>query len=97
MITQEEREKLKEEIKQELIEEQRKQENSICSISEIAKKYHKQMYEKFGTTGTIEGAIRTVAVYVCGERYIKRVKPDKWKKCLEYAEQLYKDILEIEE
>lgn len=93
MITQEEREKLKAEIKQELIDEQRQSQTSMLSVGEIAKKYHKQVYEKFGLTGTIDSAIRTVAVYACGERYIKRVKTENWQKCLEYAEKLYKDIL----
>lgn len=93
MITEEEREKLKEEIKREIIEEQRREEKSICSISEISRKYHKQIYNKFGSTGTIESAIRTVAVYVCGERYIKRITSENWQKCLDYAERLYRDVL----
>lgn len=94
MITEEEREKLKQEIKQEIIKEQKQTCTSMLSVGEIANKYHKQVYEKFGLTGTIDSAIRTVAVYACGQRYIKKVRPENWQKCLDYAEKLYKDILE---
>lgn len=64
-----------------------------CSIADITDKYHKQMYEKFGTTGTIEAAIRTVAVYKTGTRYISQIPEKKFEECRSYAEKIYKDIL----
>lgn len=68
--------------------------NGRCSIADITDKYHKQLYEKFGPTGAIESAIRTVAIYKVGVRYIAQVPESKFEECREYAERLYKDILE---
>ena len=65
----------------------------MLSEQDITDKYHKQMYEKFGTTGTIEVAIRTVAVYKTGVRYISQIPENKFEECRSYAEKIYKDIL----
>ena len=66
-------------------------------LSNITNKYHQQMYQKFGTTGRIDDAIRTVATYKCGQRYISRLSGEKQKQCEQYAEKLYKDILEVQD
>lgn len=70
--------------------------NGRCSIADITDKYHKQMYDKFGTTGQIESAIRTVAVYKTGVRYISQISENKFEECRNYAEKIYKDILKGE-
>ena len=57
----------------------------------------KNIRSTFRYTGTIENAIRIVAVYKCGQRYISRIPEEKWKECEDYAEQLYEDILELKE
>lgn len=63
------------------------------SLKDITAKYHAKIYDKFGPTGAIESAIRTVAVYKSGQRYITRLPAEKMEECMEYAERLYKDIL----
>lgn len=63
------------------------------SLKDIIAKYHSKIYDKFGPTGSIENAIRTVAVYKSGQRYITRLPAEKMEECIEYAEKLYKDIL----
>ena len=67
--------------------------NGKCSIADISNKYHQKMFEKFGTTGQIETAIRTVAVYKTVVRYIAQIPENKFEECRNYAEKLYKDIL----
>ena len=52
--------------------------NGRCSIADITNKYHKQLYEKVGTTGQIESAIRTVAVYKVGVRYMAQVPENEF-------------------
>ena len=39
-------------------------------IAEVTRKYHQKLWGKFGGTGTIEQAVRTVAIYSQGQRYI---------------------------
>ena len=67
--------------------------NGKCTLADITDKYHKEMYDKFGTTGQIESAIRTVAVYKTGVRYIAQIPEEKFEECRKYAEKIYKDIL----
>ena len=54
------------------------------------------MYDKFGTTGVIEAAIRTVATYKVGARALYQVPETKFEECRLYAEKLYKDLLEVQ-
>lgn len=62
-------------------------------IRDIREKYHGEIYKKFGSTGTIEDAIRIVATYKCGQRYVSRIHQERWQEYVEYIEKLYKDIL----
>ena len=71
--------------------------NGKCRINDITNKYHKQIFDKFGPTGQIENAIRTVAIYKTGVRYIAQIPENKFEECRNYAEKIYKDILKIEE
>ena len=71
--------------------------NGRCSIADIIHKYHKRMYDKFGTTGQIESSIRTVAVYKVGVRHIAQIPENKFEECRKYAERIYKDILGSDE
>lgn len=97
MLTDEDIEKIARKVTELQKENEIKNVRSTFRLSNIRNKYHKQIYDKFGTTGNIEDAIRVVAVYKCGQRYISRIPEEKWKECEDYAEQLYKDILEIKE
>lgn len=36
---------------------------SLLTFQEVQQRYHKEIYQKFGTTGGIDSAIRTVATY----------------------------------
>lgn len=40
---------------------------SLLTFQEVQQRYHKDVFTKFGTTGSIDSAIRTVATY-----YIRR-------------------------
>lgn len=97
MLTDEDIEKIANKVIQMEKENEIKNIRSTFRLSDIRNKYHKQIYDKFGNTGTIENAIRIVAVYKCGQRYISRIPEEKWKECEDYAEQLYEDILELKE
>ena len=66
-------------------------------IADITKKYHRQMYDKFGSTTRIEDAIRVVVTYSEGERYLCRLDSDGMQRAKEFAEFLYKKILGIGE
>lgn len=63
------------------------------TVAEVISKYHKEVYDKFGTTGQIDSAIRTVAIYSQGQRYISRLTAEELDKAREFAEILYKKIL----
>ncbi len=97
MITDEDVEKIAKKVIEKQKENEVKKIRSTFRLSNITNKYHEQMYHKFGTTGRIEDAIRTVAVYKCGQRYISRVTEDRCKECEDYAEKLYRDILQLGE
>ena len=71
--------------------------NSRCSIADITDKYHRKMYEKYGPTGVIEGAIRTIATYKVGARAMYQIPESKFEECRLYAEKLYKDLLEVKD
>lgn len=97
MMTDEEIDKIAKRVLEMQIEQGIKAINGKCSINDITNKYHKQMFDKFGTTGQIESAIRTVAVYKTGVRYMAQIAENKFEECRKYAEQLYKDILQVGE
>lgn len=97
MMSDEDIEKIAKRVLEMQLEQGIKAINGKCSISDISNKYHKAMFNKFGTTGQIEAAIRTVAVYKTGVRYISQIPENKFEECRNYAEQLYKDILKVGE
>lgn len=92
-MTDEEIEKLAEKLAQKQKEEYIKSRRQHNTIAEITRKYHERIWDKFGATGTIESAIRTVAIYKAGERYISRLNDEQLVECQEYAEKLFKDLL----
>lgn len=93
MMTDEEIDKIAKRVLEMQLQQGVKAINGKCSVSDISNKYHNKMFEKFGTTGQIETAIRTVAVYKTGVRYIAQIPENKFEECRNYAEKLYKDIL----
>lgn len=97
MMTDEEVDKIAKRVLEMQLEQGIKAINGKCSINDITNKYHKQMFDKFGTTGQIESAIRTVAVYKTGVRYIAQIPENKFEECRKYAEQIYRDILQVGE
>lgn len=60
--------------------------------AEITKKYHKPLYEKFGSTGTIEAAVRTVACYMAGERTMNALTLEKYYECMGVMDELFSRI-----
>ncbi len=97
MLTDEEVDKIAKKVLEMQLQQGIKTTNGRCSIADITNKYHEKMYKRFGTTGQIESAIRTVAVYKVGVRYIAQIPENKFEECRNYAEQIYKDILRIKE
>ena len=69
----------------------------VYPSTEIIQKYHKRIYEKFGSTGTIEDAIRTVTTYKCGFRRLSQIPLEQHEEYKEYMEKIYNDILGEEE
>lgn len=93
MMTDEDIEKIAKRVLEMQIEQGVKAINGRCSLADISNKYHQKMFDKFGTTGQIESAIRTVAIYKTGVRYMARIPENKFEECRNYAEKIYKDIL----
>lgn len=92
-MTEEEIEKIAKKIIELNNREREKSKRQYPLITNIRKKYHKEIYERFGATGTIEDAIRVVATYKCGQRYVSRIPEERWQEYAEYTEKIYKDIL----
>ena len=61
---------------------------SLLTFQEVQQRYHKEIYQKFGTTGEIDSAIRTVATYSQGQRYVAR-----FDNAVQVADKLYKLVL----
>ena len=49
--------------------------------------------KKFGTTGGIDSAIRTVATYSQGQRYVARLGGKEFDNAVQVADKLYKLVL----
>lgn len=60
----------------------------------IADKYRKDLWKLFGTTGSIEQAVRTVACYMCGARTLNQLSLEKHYAAREIMDELYKRIIE---
>lgn len=69
---------------------------SLLTFQEVQQRYHKETFEKFGTTGGIDGAIRTVATYSQGQRYVARLSGKEFDNAVQVADKLYRLILGME-
>ena len=91
-------EKLKQELKEEIMKEFKMKDEVFVkrqiNSSPIRKKYHQEICEKFGVSGTIEDAIRYVTIYSMGYRKMSSIPYSKQKEFNEKMEKIYKFILE---
>ena len=70
---------------------------SLLTFQEVQQKYHKEIYQKFGTTNGIDSAIRTVATYSQGQRYVARLGGKEFDDAVQVADKLYKLVLGVKE
>lgn len=70
---------------------------SLLTFQEVQQRYHKDIFQKFGTTGSIDNAIRTVATYSQGQRYVARLGGKEFDNAVQIADYLYKLVLGIKE
>ena len=70
---------------------------SLLTFQEVQQRYHKEIYQKFGTTGGIDSAIRTVATYSQGQRYVARLGGKEFDNAVQLADKLYKLVLGVKE
>lgn len=66
---------------------------SLLTFQEVQQRYHKEIYSKFGTTGSIDSAIRTVATYSQGQRYVARLGGIEFDNAVQVADKLYRLVL----
>lgn len=71
--------------------------SNLLTFQEVQQRYHKDVYQKFGTTGGIDSAIRTVATYSQGQRYVARLSGKDFDNAVKVADKLYRLILGLEE
>lgn len=71
--------------------------SNLLTFQEVQQRYHKDVYQKFGTTGGIDSAIRTVATYSQGQRYVARLSGKDFDNAVKVADKLYRLILGEEE
>lgn len=98
-------EKLKKELKKELKEEmmnELKLKDTIyvrrqMGTAKIRKEYHDKIYKRFGSTGTIEDAIRIVATYSMGYRKVASIPFAKEEEFENKLKRLYKFVLNEED
>ena len=70
---------------------------SVLTFQEVQQRYHKEIYQKFGTTEGIDRAIRTVATYSQGQRYVARLGGKEFDNAVQVADKLYKLVLGVKE
>lgn len=70
---------------------------SLLTFQEVQQRYHKEIYQKFGATATIDNAIRTVATYGQGQRYVTRLGGKEFDNAVQVADKLYKLVLGVKE
>lgn len=70
---------------------------NLLTFQEVQQRYHKQIWDKFGTTGNIDTAIRTVATYSQGQRYVARLGGQEFDNAVQVADKLYRLVLGIKE
>ena len=66
---------------------------SLLTFQEVQQRYHKEVFQKFGTTGSIDSAIRTVSTYSQGQRYVARLGGEQFDNAVQIADRLYRLIL----
>lgn len=66
---------------------------SLLTFQEVQQRYHHEIYSKFGTTGRIDDAIKTVATYSQGQRYVTRLSGKEFDNAVHVADKLYKLVL----
>lgn len=71
--------------------------SNLLTFQEVQQRYHKDVYQKFGTTGAIDSAIRTVSTYSQGQRYVARLSGKEFDDAVKVADKLYRLILGLEE
>ena len=67
--------------------------SNLLTFQTVQQRHHKDVYQKFGTTGAIDTAIRTVATYSQGQRYVARLSGKEFDDAVKVADELYKLIL----
>lgn len=71
--------------------------SNLLTFQEVQQRYHKDVYQKFGATGAIDTAIRTVSTYSQGQRYVARLSGKEFDDAVNVADKLYRLILGLEE
>ena len=69
---------------------------SLWTFQEVQQRYHKQVFDKFGTTGSIDSAIRTVATYSQGQRYVASLSGQEFDNAIQVTDKLYRLVLGLE-
>lgn len=92
-MTDEEIEKIARKVLELQKEEGVKTTQSLLTFQEVQQRYHKEVFHKFGTTGSIDSAIRTVATYSQGQRYVARLGGANFDNAVQVADRLYRLIL----
>lgn len=70
---------------------------SLLTFQEVLQRYHREIYQKFGTTNEIDSAIRTVATYSQGQREVARLGGKEFDDAVQVADKLYKLVLGVKE
>lgn len=70
---------------------------NLLTFQKVQQRYHQEIYQKFGTTGRIDSAIRTVATYSQGQRYVARLGGKEFDNAVQVADKLYKLVLGVKE
>lgn len=96
-MTDEEIEKIAKKVLELQKAEEVKTTQSLLTFQEVQQKYHKEIYQKFGTTNGIDSAIRTVATYSQGQRYVARLGGKEFDDAVQVADKLYKLVLGVKE
>lgn len=91
------REQMKKEIREEILKEISKNETlhnkKAITIRNIRNKYVQKIVDKFGPTGAIDSAIRTVATYKMGKRKCSSINQEQLQEWEETLDFLYRYVL----
>ena len=88
---------MKKEIREEILNEISKNNTlhnkKVITTTHIRNKYVNKIVDKFGPTGAIDSAIRTVATYKMGKRKCSSIKAEQLEEWEETLDFLYKYVL----